>query len=469
MSISKKPHSCVLSLSFNSSTSQRLSTDRRAMAQEPFIPGQGDGIKAFFQRCGVPPTPTQDRFLALAATLFPGGSIQEATPQGYCSYTLIISSSSSKVLQFRPPAHKLDIDIARHACEVYGTLAPDTRLLTVLEVYDASTASMESNGAFDGDSAVSSADKGFVLGDVKADTVCFDVVSMARIPGISLHDYNNSHRSPETGASQLTAQLVMQQRKEIIKDFAHFIEKGWRHRQILKSSVEDAAIGYRRGKIGTSIQWRLKQMSIRLPQRFRPLALTILHRLDQVMELPWVLTHGDLVPSNIMVQQPRRHHRHSSSTEAVITMTGLLDWAEAEWLPFGVSLYGLDELLGKVDDSSGQFAYYPQARELYDYFWTCLGQVMLEYDVSQGSEFRSVLDASHAIGFLLWHGIAFDNGKLNRVVDEVEDGQEVGRLDLFLDSGFVNLVAPSKVDDTGAAVVKRCKPHQRRQKTAVTA
>ena len=37
------------------------------------------------------------------------------------------------------------------------------------------------------------------------------------------------------------------------------------------------------------------------------------------------------------------------------------------------------------------------------------------------------------LGVLLWHGIAFDDGAINRVVQEGRDIEEIHRLDAFLD------------------------------------
>lgn len=434
------------------------------MEQSPLIPGQGDGVEAFFQRCGVHPTTTRDRCISLAAALFPGQDIQEAAAQGYCSYTLIINSAN-RVLQFRPPAHKLDIKVARAACKIYGVLAPDTQLLTVLEVCN--TASGSSKVA-----VAVSADEGVDIEDAEAGKICFDVICMERIPGIQLSDYfHDLHDSSE--AQRPPAQMILQQQKALVSDFARFIAMGWKNQRLQQKSNAWPSSDIDTGKIGASMQWRLEQMSHHLPERFRPLARTILCRLDEIKALPWVLTHGDIVPANIMVEQQQRLKEHNddgiirSSARNAVSMAGLLDWAEAEWLPFGVALYGLDELLGTTD-SSGRFAYHLQARELYDHFWTCLAHEMPEFDLlSPMSEFRRAVDAAHALGVLLWHGIAFDNGKLNRVVDEVEDWQEVRRLDVFWNSNFME-VTTRNANDAALSVSENVNSLKGRGRAVVT-
>jgi hypothetical protein len=76
-------------------------------------------------------------------------------------------------------------------------------------------------------------------------------------------------------------------------------------------------------------------------------------------------------------------------------------------------------------------------------FWTELQRHLPEL------EQQSVLDAvklARDLGVLLWHGIAFDNGAIDRVVQEDRDIEEVRRLDAFLDlSGHEDLDWISKI------------------------
>lgn len=128
-----------------------------------------------------------------------------------------------------------------------------------------------------------------------------------------------------------------------------------------------------------------------------------------------------------------------------MTLTGLLDWAESEPLPFGILLYGLEELLGRSvgvggipnpDPHGGQypprgsvFEYLGEAEALRELFWGELkGLVPLLKDV----EFRERVEWARVAGILLWHGFAWDDGKLDRVVEEGKDDEEVQRLDVML-------------------------------------
>jgi hypothetical protein len=149
--------------------------------------------------------------------------------------------------------------------------------------------------------------------------------------------------------------------------------------------------------------------------RFRRVATSILADIQDIEELPWVFTHGDFLPANIMVD--------SSGN-----LMGLLDWAEADWLPFGTGMYGLEELLGE-DDENAQFVYYPEAKQLRSMFWK---ELMLLIPELADPGTATLVGKAQRLGVLLWHGIAFDDGKLDRVVEEGKDDQEIQRLTVFL-------------------------------------
>ncbi|KAK3616150.1 hypothetical protein LTR56_026151 [Elasticomyces elasticus] len=136
--------------------------------------------------------------------------------------------------------------------------------------------------------------------------------------------------------------------------------------------------------------------------------------------LPAVLTHGDLIPSNIHV-----------SAESW-RVEGYVDWAEAEQLPFGLCLYGLENLLGYTEKEGGtpRFIYYSQAEELRATFWNALEQELPEV---KSNDVRTAIDVARAAGILLWHGFAFDDGKLDRVVNAVDDAEELELLEAHLD------------------------------------
>lgn len=368
------------------------------------IPGKGDGVESFFGRCGLSPD-VRHECHALIRRLFPGEHIDEVE-QGYCSYTL--SVGQDKVLQFRPPPHRLDVSLAEAARTLYGDLAPETQLVSVLEprgLLSWRIRECHSNGY----------DEGVVLHDDQSSPGPFDVISMTRIPGISLAELRASSLRNASSSAQ-----HKRQRESIVGQFASFIASGWAHGR----PASDPVVSRLRGKVGGSIEWRLSQMNAHLEERFQLEVRRVLGRLNEITSLPWVFTHGDVVAANVMVQPPQE-----SSSD--IVLTGFLDWAEAEYLPFGVGLYGLEELLGQTG-ASGQFAYYSDEAELRELFWDRLEAELPEVELKVGRDFRIVLEDAHILGVLLWHGIAFDDGKLDRVVEEGRDDEEIRRLELFL-------------------------------------
>ncbi|KAI7217497.1 hypothetical protein KC333_g4194 [Hortaea werneckii] len=146
--------------------------------------------------------------------------------------------------------------------------------------------------------------------------------------------------------------------------------------------------------------------------------------------VPIGLNHGDLLPSNLLVDPSSR------------TIKGYIDCAEAEVLPSGICLYGLEHILGYVEDAddSGkrakpQFVYYEQAEELRRIFWEEFEQLV---PAVKRTDVRKALDLSRDVGILLWKAFAWDDGAIDRVVNLKDDLEEVACLEawLTLDSSF---------------------------------
>lgn len=175
------------------------------------------------------------------------------------------------------------------------------------------------------------------------------------------------------------------------------------------------------GLVGSSIIDRLEKLAAQLPSPdLRQRAQGVLKALQCISEYPIVLCHGDLIPSNILVNQDTWE------------VTGLVDWAEAEHLPFGTCLYGLETLLGHMEPvsptrSSPRFVYFDSAPKLRKVFWTHLLEVAPELQ----SRRRDVV-VMRDLGVLLWYGIAWDNGAIDRVVNETDDAEVLACLRAFL-------------------------------------
>ncbi|KAK8049187.1 hypothetical protein PG994_010917 [Apiospora phragmitis] len=323
----------------------------------------GVSLSSFFTRCHLP-IDARGQCDEYVTTRFPGLETRPAPFQGYCSYTLLVGDAV--IVQFRPVEHRINADIVREACAIFGTLVPEVKLL-----------------------------------DIMADNNKLHVYYMRRLTGVSLTGFRGSTRhQPEAAKAH---------RRQTVRDFARFHSQAWKHART-KDQVSP------KGRVGSSLRWRLETMASSLPERFQRLATRLLPALPSIEGLPWTLSHGDFLPSNILVDP------QTGET------SGLLDWAEAEWLPFGVGMYGLEELLGEV--RQGQFVYYPEADKLRSLFWT---EVQSQIHELRGNprQQRAVREAQ-LLGILLWHAIAFDDGKLNRVVEEGTDDGEIQRLDAFL-------------------------------------
>ena len=316
-------------------------------------------IDDFFLRAGLT---TRDRMdcYTFIEDLYPSETITPASCQGYCSLTLFVGDKV--VVQFRPSVYSLNLQIAEAAREVYDTFAPDTKILGTLP----------SSGLL--------------------------VYSMNRVEGMSFEDF----RSTNTTATQ-----AVEHRRRLCKDFAGFLAKAWQ-----SESNPDLPLGM----IGLSIMSRLKALITDLPVRFQSTARNVLRKLHRIEALPWVLTHGDIIAANIMVDPSSCH------------LLGLVDWAEAERLPFGVCFYGLEEILGEMTPSG--FHYRPDSEDLRSYFWDELKTQIPEL---RRSHVLEAVKLARELGILLWHGIAFDNGAIDRVVEEGRDVEEIHRLDAFLD------------------------------------
>lgn len=323
----------------------------------------GVSLSSFFARCNLP-IDAQGQCDAFVAARFPGVEIRPAPFQGYCSYTLFVGEAT--IVQFRPVEHCIDVAIVREACAIFGTLVPEVKLV------------------------------GIMPGNNK-----LHVFSMGRLNGVSLTEFR-AFTCRQNDAAKL-------HRRQTVCDFARFHSQAWKHART-KDEVE------RRGTVGSSLQWRLDMMASSVPERFRRLTTRLLPALLNIEGLPWTLSHGDFLPSNILVD------RQTGGT------SGLLDWAEAEWLPFGVGMYGLEDLLGEV--RNGQFVYYPEADKLRSLFWSEIKSQIHELR-GNPSQLRTAREAQ-LLGVLLWHAIAFDDGRLDRVVEEGTDEGEIQRLDAFL-------------------------------------
>ncbi|KAB8297266.1 hypothetical protein EYC80_002630 [Monilinia laxa] len=323
-------------------------------------------LTSFFTRNGLDHE-DQHTCYAFVQNAFPRKNIEEAACQGYCSLTFFVGEDI--IVQFRPHQYKLNLLITHVAQEVYGRFAPRTTYITTLP-------------------------KSRLL-----------VYSMNRIPGVSYQDF----RASNTSLTNTTAARAI-----LCKDFAAFLAIGWQKKECVSVPL---------GIVGSSLLSRLELLCKDLPIRFQSTAKRILKGIQHIETLPWVFTHGDITPSNIIIN-PLTHH-----------LAGLVDWAEAEPLPFGICLYGLEEILGEITATG--FHYHPNGKYLRKIFWT---ELLTRIPELKKDDLMRAVGLARDLGVLLWHGIAWDDGAINRVVNEnrKEDEGEIWRLDAFLGTKIHN-------------------------------
>jgi hypothetical protein len=324
----------------------------------------------------------------ISEQLFPGCRTQLLANQGACSTTFALEYTQNgsvhhRVLQFRESCFALDTDIVAEAKRTYRDYAPSTKqhALPFLST---------------GNGRVPS-------------TSCYE---MEVILGLPLNTI------APTGPSLSQSELKRQE--NLVQGFADFVSRGWP-----KSGINQPACN---GKVGSQIPQKLKLLTERLPYRqHRAVAQKALDEFDSISRLPIALNHGDILPSNIICDPETGH------------LNGVVDWAEAEYLPFGICLYGLEPLLGRMalpsrrDSVMGcqPFVYYDCATDLRRLFWRTLGSKIpaLQNDES----LMKLVILARTIGTLLWYGFAWDGGAIDRVVNTERDVQELVYLDAFLD------------------------------------
>jgi hypothetical protein len=309
----------------------------------------------------------------------------ELDTQGECSYTALLITTTAcvqqtkRIIQAREARFALDLDIAEEASRVYGHLAPSTSLLATRSL------------------------------PTKTGQQTFHFYELDLIPGIPYSNFKprRAHTDDET----------IKQQRILVGHLARFFARGW-DGQITRP--------YKKGKVGSKITSKIEQLSKELPTpQLRTVAEWALSVVPLLDNLPVVLTHGDIVPSNIMV--------HPDSGQ----LRGMVDWVEAEFLPFGLAFYGLEYLLGfptkrrdSMTDTITTFTYYDCAPQLREHFWSTLYRKIPE--LQSDAQMLKALRVAKIVGTLLWFGFAWDSGAVDRVVTVERDLVTLKYLEAFL-------------------------------------
>ncbi|KID90963.1 Protein kinase-like domain protein [Metarhizium guizhouense ARSEF 977] len=327
---------------------------------------------------------TRNQCLRFAQLIFPEELVGEADTQGECSYTVAVSTTH--LLQFRPGRFSLDMEIYKDARHIFKHLVSETTYL----------------GPFSGIPAPRSP---------HINPPLLHVYLMDKVPGVTLSGILQIHDNPHR-----------EFRHNLVRDMAAIFAKSYHHRVPSRRRHTLPAGKGIQGRIGSSLRWRANLLTSIADAKLSQEAQATKYHLGHIERLPWCLTHGDLIPSNIMVDPQTGH------------ITGLLDWAEGEWLPLGIGMYAVDECLGQ-DDAEKGFVYFDDHAELRALFWrTFLGLCEGHTPARNGVLKLSEVEMARRLGLLLWRGIAFDDGRLDRLVEAGRDDGELNKLRVLLDA-----------------------------------
>lgn len=273
--------------------------------------------------------------------------------QGGCSYTFKLTVSGllhSQLLQVRPAAYALDMGVMSAAISTYGEFAPAARFLGsfVLET----------------------------VGRVK-------VYLLGVVHGISYNKVRIEAKCLDWS--------TFNKQKRYITDLADFLARGWH------DDMRRGGLGICTGKVGLELVDKIGRLTNELySPALRDAASWTYGRLDLLAYLPVTLCHGDLIPSNLLID------------EATTSIQGFIDWAEAEYLPFGIPLYGLEHLLGyrSISHPTSTFTYYSCAPDLRRHFWKELRERIP--DLSEDPLLEKAVLLARDVGIFLWYGYAWE-------------------------------------------------------------
>ncbi|KAJ5882722.1 uncharacterized protein N7473_011156 [Penicillium subrubescens] len=194
--------------------------------------------------------------------------------------------------------------------------------------------------------------------------------------------------------------------EKTVSDFSRFFANSWLNRlseaHHSEQSLED-------------LQGKLDILVHGLPSRFTAVISKLREELPAIFAptYPLALTHADLCEMNLIVDAK------------LGGINGIVDWAEAKILPFGMSLWGFQNMLG-IMNSSG-WHYHENSSRLEGIFWdTFHSQVGKISDVE-----KKAMKIAERTGLVLRYGFTWEDGNVERPANEQDSS--IRYLDAFLD------------------------------------
>lgn len=150
---------------------------------------------------------------------------------------------------------------------------------------------------------------------------------------------------------------------------------------------------------------QLQQLRQGLPERFHSVLDNLIPQLPDLFAEGWPLVpnHADLLENNIHVD---------TATGRIV---GICDWREAQVSPFGMSLGGLETMLGTRIMTGDLWRYHANYEELRDYFWARFYHYL--GGASDEQSFKRRIEAARLIGLFLADGLEYDTPATEESMD----------------------------------------------------
>ncbi|KAJ5802725.1 Protein kinase-like protein [Penicillium pulvis] len=172
-----------------------------------------------------------------------------------------------------------------------------------------------------------------------------------------------------------------------------FFAAAWKARQVIGP--------YAAQGIHANYQERFKLLSQVLPSRYQQNLEMVRRGLSLLFmpTYPMVLSHGDLPGTNVLVDPSTGH------------LTGVIDWAEAQICPLGMSQWGLENILGTMDSTG--WHYHPDHEALRILFWKRFEEAVGGVSKSD----KTTIKVARMAGLFLRYGFNWQIGGRNLVDD----------------------------------------------------